>query len=359
MVHAASYHMDKDGASFFGCDLKFHQGMVQAGCLVVPFSINDRARMLTFTNSKTFGSGRANKALVDTCRNVRPDALIIGHGQSIERQTLVAIRDALPEMRVGFWYVDPLWAAKDVEHLHARADLFDAVCCTTGGPLLEQFVRRNTPVAFIPNPVDRGIERLRAFESSAPKHDLVFFGRDKYASDRGRLLSQLRIALPEVRCDFFGCLGERLVFAAEKDAILANSRMGLNLSRRTNVELYSSDRIAQLTGNGLATLIERGAGFEELYTESEVAFYSGFDDLVETIRGLDRDQEHCRDIARNGWLRAHGSYSSGQCAEFLLNLTFRRPEMADFGWSRHIRWDDSDRSRPAAIARSAMPGNAA
>lgn len=341
VVHAASYHMDKDGASFFGCDLKFHQGLVQAGCLVVPFSINDRARMLTFTNSKSFGTKKANHALLTTCINVRPDVLIIGHGQSIARSTLIAIRNALPDIRIGYWYVDPLWEPKDVAHLHERADLFDAICCTTGGPLLRQFVRTRTPAAFIPNPVDAGIERLRAFDCPHPQHDLVFFGRDKYASHRGQLLAVLKRELPTVRCDFFGCLGERLVFAAEKDAILASSRMGLNLSRRTDVELYSSDRIAQLTGNGLTTLIERGAGFEQLYDESEVAFYSGFDDLVRVVRELASDEDRCRAIARAGWERAHGSYSSRHCAEFLLNLTLRRSEWQSAAWSQHVYWQDA------------------
>ena len=341
VVHAASYHLDKDGASFYGCDLKFHQGLVQAGCLVVPFSINDRARMLTFTNSKSFGTRRANQALLKTCINVRPDALIIGHGQSISRTTLVAIRDALPDLKIGYWYVDPLWEPKDVAHLHERADLFDAICCTTGGPLLKQFCRPGTPAAFIPNPVDSGIERLRAFECPAPQHDLVFFGRDKYASHRGQLLTRLKDSLPGVRCDFFGCLGERLVFAAEKDAILSSSRMGLNLSRRTDVELYSSDRIAQLTGNGLTTLIERGAGFEGLYDETEVAFYSGFDDLVRVVRELAADNDRCREIGRAGWQRAHGSYSSHHCAEFLLNLTFRRAEWQNCSWAKHVFWPNA------------------
>jgi glycosyltransferase involved in cell wall biosynthesis len=348
VVHAASYHMDKDGASFFGCDLKFHQGLVQAGCLVVPFSINDRARMLTFTNSKTFGSGRANRALLKTCVNVRPDALIVGHGQSITRDTLLAIRHELPDLKIGYWYVDPLWEPRDVAHLHERADLFDAICCTTAGPLLKQFCRANTPAAFVPNPVDSGIERLRAFECPAPRHDLVFFGRDKHASHRGQLLAALKRELTGVRCDFFGCLGERLVFAGEKDEILAASRMGLNLSRRTDVELYSSDRIAQLTGNGLTTLIERGAGFEQLYSEDEVAFYAGFHDLVRVVRELAADDTRCRAIARAGWQRAHGSYSSQKCAEFLLNLTFRRPEWRTAPWACHVSWLAPDQARPAA-----------
>lgn len=343
IVHAASYQMDKDGAAFFNCDLKFHQGLVQNGCHVYPFSFNDRARMLSLMGSKTFGKGRANKALVKTCRNMRPDALILGHGQHITRETLEEIRSAQPGLKIGYWYIDPLWVPKDVEHLHRRADLFDAIVCTTGGRLLQQFCRPGTPAAFIPNPVEPGVERYRAFETETPLYDVVFFGRDKHAPERAEFLKKLVAALPQVRFGFFGCLGQPLVFGAQKDEILASSRMALNLSRRTDVELYSSDRIAQLTGNGLLTLIQRGAGLEELHTEEEAGFYSDFDDLVRLIAALKQDDARCRQMARYGWRKAHESYSSRAVMEFLLNLTFRRSEILDCPWAGHIQWHEQDR----------------
>jgi len=348
VVHAASYQIDKDGAAFFNCDLKFHQGLVQNGCHVYPFSINDRARMLSFLNSKTFGKKKANRALVRTCQNVRPDALILGHGQYISRETLTEIRDTVPDIRIGYWYIDPLWEPKDVAHLNHRADLFDAICCTTGGELLRQFCRPGSPAAFVPNPVEAGVERLKAFECESPKYDLVFFGRDKYASQRGKLLAKLRDALPQARLGYFGCLGEPLVFGAEKDAILARSRMALNLSRRNDVELYSSDRLAQLTGNGLLTLIQTGAGFEELYSEDEVGFYESLDDLVELVAYLISDDPLARTIAERGWSKAHSAYSSRSVAEFLLNLTFRRPDCLTSPWTRHIHWHEHDTTRPDA-----------
>lgn len=350
IVHAASFQADKDGAAFFNCDLKFHQGMVQAGCHVYPFSINDRARQLTWTNSKYWGMGKANTALIKTCQNIQPDALILGHGQHITVETLEAIRDKVPGIRMGYWYIDPLWDPKPIEHLNRRAHLFDAVCCTTGGEMVQQFVRRNTAAAFIPNPVDAGVERMRAFEIQNTPHDLVYFGRDKHASHRGQFLARLRDALPEVKCDFFGCLGERLVFGAEKDAVLARSRMGLNLSRRTDVFLYSSDRLSQLIGNGILALIQRGAGFEELFGEDEVGFYADFDDLVNVVRAFRKDDELRCHVARNGWKKAHGVFSSRQCSEFLLNLTFRRPEAMMTPWSKHIYWHEADATRLALPA---------
>jgi len=345
VVHAASYQFAKDGAAFFNCDLKFHQGLVQNGCYVYPFSINDRARMLSLGNSKTFGKGRANRALLRTCQTIRPDALILGHGQYITRKTLEAIRDSVSGIRIGYWYIDPLWEPRDVAHLHHRADLFDAICCTTGGELLREFCRPGSPAAFIPNPVEAGIERYRAFECKQPEYDVVFFGRDKYAPQRRDLLLRLQKALPDVQFGIFGCLGNPLVFGAEKESILARSRMGLNLSRRTDVSLYSSDRIAQLTGNGLLTLVHTGAGFEELYDTDEIGFYDSFDSLVELISRQVADDNSWRGIAQRGWHRAHTEYSSQRVMRFILDLTFRRPEYERSPWAQFVWWNAQDSTR--------------
>ena len=43
---------------------------------------------------------------------------------------------------------------------------------------------------------------------------------------------------------------------------LSNSSMGLNLSRGKPIKYYSSDRIAQLVGNGLLTFIDRKNKFK-------------------------------------------------------------------------------------------------
>ena len=45
-------------------------------------------------------------------------------------------------------------------------------------------------------------------------------------------------------------------------AALSKSKMGLNLSRGKPVKYYSSDRIAQLMGNGLFTFIHEKLVFQ-------------------------------------------------------------------------------------------------
>ncbi len=342
IVHAANYQFDKDGDRFFNPDHKIHQGLVKNGCYVYPFSINDRARMASVLCSKTLGKGAANRALISTCKNLQPDALVMGHGQYITRETLIAIRRAVPEIRIAFWYVDHLWSPKAIEHIHLRADLFDAVLCTSGGELLRQFARPGCPAAFLPNPVEPSIERERAFENPEPLYDLVFVGRADVGSERGKMLQYLVEQLPELRIGLFGCLGRPAVFGQEKDRVLASSRIAFNFNQRNDVELYSSDRIAQLTGNGLCMLIQSGNGFEQLYSEDEVVFFDTESDLVTKIRTLAADDAQVRKIARRGWKKAHEVYSAQRCTEFMLNLVFRKPEVNLAPWARHIYWHEQD-----------------
>lgn len=350
VVHAANYQLDKDGDRFFNPDHKLHQGMVQNGCYVYPFSINDRARMASPLCSKTGGKKSANRALVQTCKNLEPDVLILGHGQYITRETLESVREAVPEIRIGFWYVDHLWSPKAIEHIHNRADLFDAIGCTSGGHLLGQFARPGCPAAFLPNPVEASIERDRAFENREPEYDLVFVGRADAGSERGEMLQFLIEQLSDLRLGFFGCLGRPAVFGRRKDQILASGRMAFNFNQRNDVELYSSDRIAQLTGNGLCTFIQNGNGFEQLYGDDEVVFFDDREHLVARILELAKDDAAVRRIAKNGWQKAHQVYSAQKCSEFLLNLTMRRSGWQTVPWAKHVYWHDSDAALNAKVA---------
>ena len=64
IVHACNLQFDKDGAHLWNQDQKIHHGLIRLGHFVYTFSLNDRARMLSITGSKTFGTGKANRALI-------------------------------------------------------------------------------------------------------------------------------------------------------------------------------------------------------------------------------------------------------------------------------------------------------
>ncbi len=59
--------------------------------------------------------------------------------------------------------------------------------------------------------------------------------------------------------------------------------MGLNLSRGSPIKYYSSDRITQIAGNGLVTLIDEKTGYRDFFSDKEMVFYSNINDLSEKI----------------------------------------------------------------------------
>ena len=65
--------------------------------------------------------------------------------------------------------------------------------------------------------------------------------------------------------------------------------MGLNLSRGRPTKYYSSDRIAQLIGNGLLTFIHKDTMYQDFFTKDEMIFYSDVSDLSEKIKKYKRD----------------------------------------------------------------------
>lgn len=321
IVHACNLQFDKDGAHLWNQDQKIHHGLIRLGHFVYTFSINDRARMFSPTGSKSFGKGKTNKALIETCRNVHPDLLILGHAQWITADTLREIRQILPRIRIGLWYVDPLWDDEATQHLRDRAPVLDALFCSTGGPLLESFATPTCPAHFIPSAVDAGIECHRAFETPEDEmvHDLLFFGRDKGQPERRAFLSNLRDQLPGLNVGYYGCLDQPLIMGWEKEQIIRRSKMALNLSRRSDVELYSSSRIAELMGNGILTLTPRGAGLEALYAEDEIVYFDDIEDLAAKVRRYATDRGARTAIAEKGWERNHRDYSGTEVARILVN----------------------------------------
>ena len=53
---------------------------------------------------------------------------------------------------------------------------------------------------------------------------------------------------------------------------ISNSKMGLNLSRGTPIKYYSSDRITQIIGNGLVTLIDEKTCYGDFFDDTEMVF---------------------------------------------------------------------------------------
>ena len=82
--------------------------------------------------------------------------------------------------------------------------------------------------------------------------------------------------------------GVQPIWADQYFKIISNSKMGLNLSRGEPIKYYSSDRITQIIGNGLVTLIDEKTGYRDFFNKNEMVFYQILNDLSEKIQKISK-----------------------------------------------------------------------
>lgn len=335
VLHIANFSLGKDGRVFYSTDRKLSAGFTRNGHFVYDLSDRDMARSLSRVNSKKFGRKKLNEAVLRTVANLQPELLLLGHTDLLFEQTLKEARRLVPGLRIAQWFVDPLFEPHAREQLFQRLPQLDAFFCTTAGDWLDPFRAVNPNCYYLPNPVDPAIESLRNDEqaASAFDHDLLYVGIDYKDPARTAMLQSLADNTGGLRFELRGSLGKPPVYGAEYLDLLARSKMGLNLSRRDDIPYYSSDRIAQLAGNGLLVFVPETPGFRTLFSNDEVVYFRGTEDLVEKALHYNRHDDQRRLIAKCGRERAHRSFDVARVACFITEMTLQKPHSARYEWA--------------------------
>ena len=115
---------------------------------------------------------------------------------------------------------------------------------------------------------------------------------------------------------------------------ISNSSMGLNLSRGKPIKYYSSDRLAQLLGNGLLTFIDRKTCFDDFLTDDQIIFYDNIEDLGYKLSKYKKDHKDRVRIAKNGKNIYLKYFNSSLVADFILSKTFGYKSSNKFIWSK-------------------------
>lgn len=379
ILYATNFNYKRCGKYYSHSWTKFQHSLIRSGHYVYPFSLNDMMRLRSPFGHNAFGARGMNRGLIKAVRNVEPDVLLLVQGKQVTVDTLATVRAEYPAMRIAYAWLDAVWEGAPTYGLEERLPLVDSFFLSTAGRRLEAYAGPGRVTAYIPNPVEATIDRHRAFECESPEYDLVFFGSDD--APRNEILREIRRRLPHVRCGFFGCLGNDPVFGIAKEKILARSRMAINLSRRNDVALCSSNRLGDTTANGLLNFIDAATGLQALYRPGdgeqpgEAVYFHSTDDLIAKIDHYHRHDDERIAVARAGWSRAHNDFAAEGISEFILGATFRSEGYDDIPWPRFIcedaarkRWDghllpDSDRTarvaQEAKVAKTLRASHAA
>jgi hypothetical protein len=320
ILHCACFHHRKYSAWYPSIDQKLTNGFIRNGHSVETFSYRDVAKNEAWFPSKKLGAGRANLRLAGACANYEPDLLLLGHSEIIRSETITAIRRRHPRLKVAMWYCDPLWVPEKMALVKRWASVCDVVFTTSGGPWLEEISREGAVAAHFPNPVDASIETHRAFAATDWDQDLFFAGTEKGEPGRTALLEQLRGDAGGLRFRIHKAFGQPPITGHAYFAALSRSLMGLNLSRRSDVPWYASDRIAHFMGNGVLALTPRTPGLTELFSEDAMGWFGSYDELRALIYDLVKRPEEARRRAEKGWVEAHAKCDTRRVTAWMLDL---------------------------------------
>ncbi len=341
IVHAGNFPFGLKPGFQHGVAVKLSNGLIRNGHLVLNFSDRDVARARALFGARKLGRAPANAALLAFCRHHQPDVLLLGHADVIAADTVQRIRDALPGLLVAQWNVDPLFEPDNVRRIQGKLAVVDATFVSTAGPPMAALRAGGRRVAFLPNPADVSIERGRCDLSDTLAHDLFYAcghpsrplrticGREWDMED---FIRTLLGRLPGLRPVLGGLLGRPHLVGAGYQAALESCALGLNVSRRPDHFLYSSDRIAQLAGNGLVVLMERATGYGEIFAEDEMGFFSSFDELVARIGELTADPARRRAVATAGRARYLALFNERAVAARLLDILTGASDADEMPW---------------------------
>ena len=326
ILHIASFNENSDGNLFYATSNKINNGFIRLGHFVQV--LDDKAFI---RNSLINGVAKLNAKILNICKNLSPDLIVIGHTDKISRHVLQEAKRLKPGIKVIRWYIDslsPEFLQKNKKILLNNIDMVDHIFVTSFPS--KSLLKFKKNIHFIPNPVDISIETSTNFLKEKLPYDLFFalsHGQHRGGLKTGKiderdfLITHLHKNLPFLKKYFISSDFHSPKWGIDFGHYINNSRMGLNISRGVSQNLYSSDRIATLVGNGLLTFVDKKTNYMKFFTNKEIVFFDGKSDLVKKINFFKENDHLARRYAKNAHKKYHKFFNTENICSFMLSKT--------------------------------------
>ena len=343
LLHVTNFNERFNGRLHYNTGRRLNNGFIRLGHNILTVSDRD-----IINKNKNFrdvnGKKTLQKTLIESYDNFQPDCIILGHADSVTSETLDHLKSKNKNLRVCQWFLDPLspYAPdynKNLGRIHDKIDYMDATFLTTAPDILSSKIKNSY---FMPNPCDQSFEILKNYEKNC-EHDVFFamshgvhrggLKKGKF-DDRENFINKLLRKNKNVNFDIYGMNKVQPIWGDNFLKRISKSSMGLNLSRGKPVKYYSSDRIAQLLGNGLLTFVDNKTLFKDFLTKDHIVFYDNLDDLAFKLNKYKKDTKERRRIAKNGRDFYLKHFNSTLVADYILSKTFNFKSNNKFIWSK-------------------------
>lgn len=343
ILHITNFNERFSGRLHHNTSSRINNGFIRLGHDVL--SISDRDIIHNNKNILDLsGKKKLQTHILDSLQNFDADCIVLGHADSVSNETLFEIKDKYNHIKIAQWFLDPIDKngpdyKKNTNRIFNKEQFIDTSFLTSHPSLL---IRKLKNSFFIPNPADESFETLSIYKDN---HDYDLFFALSHGVHRGELrkgkidkreifIKKLVKLNPNINFDLYGINNIQPIWGSELLKKISKCSMALNLSRGTPVKYYSSDRIAQIMGNGMLTFIDTRTFLNDFISHDQAIFYKNIDDLSYKINKYKKDYKNRNRIAKNGkkfYLKKMNSYL---VADFILSKTFDYKSKNKFIWNR-------------------------
>ena len=331
IMHITNFNERFNGRLHYNTGRRLNNGFIRLGHNVLTMSDRD-----ILHNNKSIkdlkGFNNLQKKILDTFENFRPDLLVLGHADRVSALTLEKLKELDKNLHITQWFLDPLSKfgpdhENNTKRILDKKDFLNTTFLTTDPKSLSIDIPNSY---FIPNPCDSSFEILENYKKDC-SFDVFFAmshgvhrGQLKKGKndDREKFINRLINKNKDIKFDVYGMNNVQPIWGDQFIKKISNSFMGLNLSRGKPIKYYSSDRIAQIIGNGLLTLIDEKTYLSDFFSNKEMIFYKDMNDLSEKIHKFKVNIKEGKKIARNGKLKYFKYFNSSIVSDFIINRTF-------------------------------------
>ena len=341
ILHVTNFNERHNGRLFYNTGKRINNGLIRLKHSVLEFS--DRDIVSYYRNITDLdGSKRLNKKFIEVISNYVPDVIIFGHADLIKRETIKFIKENYPEIKMCQWFLDRMdteWI-NNLSRFKQKFDLMDVNFCTSDPKTVK--LKKTKPIYYLPNPVDFSFEELKNYETKFLSKDVFFamsHGVHRGVLKKGKFdkrenfINKLQKLTPNIKYDFYGVKNSQPIWADNFINKISQSKMGLNLSQGKPLKYYSSDRLAQLMGNGLLVFVDEKTKFNDFFSNKEIVTYRNVHDLAKKILKFSNNNRLRKLIAKKGRNKYFKYFNSTIIAEYILNKTFKNQSKKYF-WEK-------------------------
>ncbi len=344
IMHITNFNERFNGRLHYNTGRRINNGFIRLGHNVLSISDRDiihNNKSLTDLN----GLNNLQKKILDTYDNFKPDLIMLGHADRVSSLTLEKMKNLDKNLKISQWFLDPLSRygpdhANNSKRILDKIEFLDKTFLTTDPNSLSLKIPNSH---FIPNPCDRSFEVLENYKN---KCDFDVFFAMSHGVHRGELkkgkvdnreifINKLIKKNMNIKFDVYGMNNVQPIWGEQFLKRISNCYMGINLSRGKPIKYYSSDRIAQLVGNGLLTFIDKKTYLSDFFSDKEIIFYKNIDDLSYKINKYKKDINSGKKIARLGKKKYFKYFNSSTVSDYMISKSFNiKPE-------NKILWDNN------------------